>query len=321
MKSEEKLFKFIRNKVPNSVSFVDEIAQVLGVNYDAAYRRITGKTTLALNDVLKLMNAYNFSVDEIFTDKKNFIRVTKAEGVNSVDKLGDYFNIAISELKTISKFQNSEIYYSAKDLPVYYSEGTFRKFKVYAFLNVLADQFNFKKVAFKDFDKNEVLVTKLKSLEDIYESVSTTEIWCKDTLTSSINQILYFLKIGLLDQETAMEVVHDFHKTIQRIEHQCETGKRGNNNKSFKFYNNELLNLNNTIFMQGEKEQKFFVPYTTLSYIKIADSETCEEMIRYLKKQLQFSKQLSGDSAIERTIFFNTLYQRIDKLRELIQLG
>ena len=321
MKSEERLFNFIRKKVPNSVSFVDEIAQVLGVNYDAAYRRITGKTTLGLNDVLKLMNAYNFSVDEIFTDKKDFIRVTKAEGVNSVDKLGDYFNIAISELQTISKFQNSEIYYSAKDLPVYYSEGAFRKFKVYAFLNVLADQFNFKKMSFKDFDKNEVLVTKLKSLEDIYESVSTTEIWCKDTLTSSINQILYFLKIGLLDQETAMEVVHDFHKTIQRIEHQCETGKRGNNNKSFKFYNNELLNLNNTIFMQGEKEQKFFVPYTTLSYIKIADSETCEEMIRYLKKQLQFSKQLSGDSAIERTIFFNTLYQRIDKLRELIQLG
>lgn len=320
MKSEEKLFKFIRKKVPNSVSFVDEIAQVLGVNYDAAYRRITGKTALDLTAVLKLMEAYNFSMDEIFTDKKDFIRVTKAEGVNSVDKLGDYFHIAISELKTISKFQKSEIYYSAKDLPVYYSEGSFRKFKVYAFLNVLADQFNFKKVSFQDFDKNEVLVSKLKALEDIYESVATTEIWCKDTLTSSINQIVYFFKIGLLNQETALEVTADFYKTIQRIEQQCITGKRGDNDKQFKFYNNELLNLNNTIFMQGEKEQKFFVPYTTLSYIKIADAETCDEMIRYFKKQLQFSKQLSGDSGIERTIFFTTLYQRIDKLRELILL-
>ena len=72
MKSEEKLFKFIRKKVPNSVSFVDEIAQVLGVNYDAAYRRITGKTALDLTAVLKLMEAYNFSMDEIFTDKKAF---------------------------------------------------------------------------------------------------------------------------------------------------------------------------------------------------------------------------------------------------------
>ena len=106
--NDDVTINFIRNKVPNSVSFVDEIAQVLGVNYDAAYRRITGKTTLGLNDVLKLMEAFSFSVDEVFTDKKDFIRVTKAEGVNSVDKLGDYFNIAISELKTISKFQKSQ---------------------------------------------------------------------------------------------------------------------------------------------------------------------------------------------------------------------
>ena len=131
MIEEDKLFDYIKLKIPENVSFIDAIADVLDISYDAAYRRITGKTTLGLNDVLKLMEAFSFSVDEVFTDKKDFIRVTKAEGVNSVDKLGDYFNIAISELKTISKFQKSEIYYSAKDLPVYYSEGSFRKFKVY----------------------------------------------------------------------------------------------------------------------------------------------------------------------------------------------
>ncbi|MBL4568570.1 MAG: hypothetical protein JKY69_02565, partial [Flavobacteriaceae bacterium] len=141
------------------------------------------------------MKAFNFSIDDIFSDKKDFIRVTKAEGVNSIDQLGDYFSIAINELKSITKFQKSEIFYLAKDLPVYYSTGAFRKFKMYSFLNILADQFNFKKVTFKDFDKSQVLVSKLKLLEDTYESVSTTEIWCQDTLTSSINQILYFFKI------------------------------------------------------------------------------------------------------------------------------
>ena len=321
MKPEEKLFNFIRNKVPNSVSFTDEIAQVLKVNYDAAYRRVTGKTTLSLNETLRLMNAYDFTIDDIFSEKKDFIRVTKKEGVNSIDKLGEYFSLATSELKTISKFQKSDIYYSAKDLPVYYSKGAFRKFKMFSFLNVLADQFDFKKISFDNFDKNEALVSKLKELEDIYESVSTTEIWCKDTLTSSINQILYFFKIGYIEQENALLIVDDFYKTIQKIENQCITGQRGNNDKTFKLFNNDLLNLNNIIFMKGEKEQKFFVPYTTLSYIKIADSKTCEEMIRYFKKQLEFSKHLSGDSAIERTIFFNDLYKRIDKLRSIIQLG
>lgn len=320
MKSEEKLFNFIRKKVPNSVSFTDEIAQVLEVNYDAAYRRIMGKTTLSLKETLKLMEAYNFSIDDIFTDKKDFIRVTKAEGVNSVDKLEEYFNLAITELKEISKFQKAEIFYSAKDIPVYYSFGTFRKFKIYAFLNVLSDQFNFKKVAFKDFDTNNYLSTKLRTLEDIYESVSTTEIWSTDTLTSSINQIMYFFKSRIIEQEDALEIIKDFLKTIQRIEQQCVTGKRGKNDKTFKFYGNDLLNLNNTIFMQGEKQQKFFVPYTTLSYIKIADPDTCEEAIKYFKKQLQFSKNLSGDSAIERSIFFNDFYKRINRLKSIIEL-
>lgn len=321
MKSEEKLFNFIRKKVPSSVSFTDEIAQVLEVNYDAAYRRINGKTTVGLEEVLKLMKAYNFSIEDVFSEKKDFIRVTKAEGVNSVDKLGDYFSIATSELESISKFQKSDIFYSAKDLPVYYSHGLFRKFKMYSFLNVLADQFNFKKVFFENFDKDDVLVSKLKRLEDVYESVSTIEIWCKDTITSTVNQILYFFKIGLLEQENAILIVDDFCKTIKKVEEQCITGKRGDNDKTFKLYNNELLNLNNTIFMRGEKEQKLFVPYTTLSYIKISDAETCEEVERYFRKQLQFSKQLSGDSEVERTIFFNALYKRIYNLRELIQLG
>ena len=321
MKSEEKLFNFIRKKVPNSVSFTDEIAQALEVNYDAAYRRINGKTALTLQETLKLTEAYNFSITDIFSDKKDFIRVTKKEGVNSVDKLGDYFNLATTELSEISKFQRSEIFYSAKDIPVYYSYGAYRKFKMYAFLNVLSDQFNFKKTTFNDFDTNNFLTKKLKDLEDIYESVTTTEIWSTDTLTSSINQIMYFFKSGIIEQDDALEIIDDFLKTIQKIEQQCVSGKRGNNDKAFKFYGNDLLNLNNTIFMQGEKQQKFFVPYTTLSYIKIADPETCDEAIKYFKKQLQFSKHLSGDSAIERTIFFNDLYKRIDKLRSIIQLG
>ncbi|MDD7915253.1 hypothetical protein [Polaribacter ponticola] len=322
MKSEEKLFNFIRKKVPESLSFTDEIAQVLEINYDAAYRRISGKTAVSLQEVLKLMEAFDFSITDVFSDKKDFIRVTKKEGVNSVDKLGEYFSLASTELREISKFQSSEIIYSAKDIPVYYSYKSYRKFKMFAFLNVLSDQFNFKRIAFKDFDNNDYLSTKLKQLEDIYESVATTEIWSSDTLTSSINQIMYFFKSKILEQEDALLIIEDFLKTIQKIEHQCTTGKRGsNNNKVFKFYSNDLLNLNNTIFMQGEKTQKFFVPYTTLSYIKIADPDTCDEALKYLKKQLEFSKQLSGDSALERTIFFNEMYKKINKLKSIIKLG
>ena len=68
---------------------------------------------------------------------------------------------------------------------------------MYSFLNVLSDKYEFKKTPFKEFDKENNLLKKIDELEKCYENITTTEIWSENTLTSSLNQILYFFKIKI----------------------------------------------------------------------------------------------------------------------------
>ena len=64
--------------------------------------------------------------------------------------------------------------------------------------------------------------------------------------------------------------------------------------------------------MKTKTDKKVFVPYTNLSYFKINDKNTTNQIEQHLKKQLEFSKNLSGDAAVERKKFFNIIYQKIE---------
>jgi len=51
---QEQFIKYLKEKSQNNISFVDEIASVLDIGYDAAYRRINLKTSLTLEESVKL---------------------------------------------------------------------------------------------------------------------------------------------------------------------------------------------------------------------------------------------------------------------------
>lgn len=322
MKSEEeKLFSFIKEKLPENISFIEEISDVLDISYDAAYRRVKGKTALTLSETLKLTTHYNFIMCDVFSEKKEIITVSKTDSVNSIEELKNYFEFAINEIKEISKFKKADLLFAAKDLPFYYSSVLFSKFKMYTYLSVLSDKFKFEKLPFKDFDKDNVLVSTITKAEKCFEDITTTEIWNENTLTSSINQILYFFKIKLVSKTEAINICKDLRSIIKRIENQCISEKRGSGTKKYELFNNELLNLNNTVFLRAEKQKKLYIPFTSLSYLKVSDKATCETIEKYFLRQLHFSKLLSGNAGVERTIFFNSLYERISRLERQVELG
>ncbi|MEE9462374.1 MAG: hypothetical protein V3V53_11120, partial [Bacteroidales bacterium] len=52
------LFQNIRDQIPDHVSFVDEIAELLEISNDSAYRRIRGEKALSLFEVKKLCQRF-----------------------------------------------------------------------------------------------------------------------------------------------------------------------------------------------------------------------------------------------------------------------
>ena len=65
--------------------------------------------------------------------------------------------------------------------------------------------------------------------------------------------------------------------------------------------------------MKSDLEKKVFIPYTNLTFFKVIDKETTNQIEQHLKKQLQFSTNISGESSVERKKFFNAMYQKVEK--------
>ena len=92
---EDLLFNYVKEKLPKNVSLVNEIADILNINYDAAYRRIKGKTTLSLKEAFILADHYNLNLNDILSNKSlctNKIVVEKTHNIISDDFLDVFFD-------------------------------------------------------------------------------------------------------------------------------------------------------------------------------------------------------------------------------------
>ncbi|RPI43230.1 MAG: helix-turn-helix domain-containing protein [Bacteroidetes bacterium] len=75
------IFRRIRDQLPGHVSLVDEVADILGVSNDSAYRRIRGEKALSIQEVSKLAETFRISLDDLtaghsdtVTFRANFLR-------------------------------------------------------------------------------------------------------------------------------------------------------------------------------------------------------------------------------------------------------
>src|SRR5436305_13195983 len=68
---QQSFFSHIKSKLPSHFSFVDEIALVLNISNDSAYRRIRGEKPISLDEIHVLCTKYQVSIDQLFKLKNN----------------------------------------------------------------------------------------------------------------------------------------------------------------------------------------------------------------------------------------------------------
>ena len=71
-------------------SINEEIASILNISYDAAHRRVSGKSKFSIDETVALAHHFNFSLDEIFF-KQDKIIVEKTIDIQSQKDFWSYF--------------------------------------------------------------------------------------------------------------------------------------------------------------------------------------------------------------------------------------
>lgn len=305
MKYQEAFLRAIRSKIPKSVSLIDEIATVLQISYDASHRRISEKSKFSIDETIKLSDHFNISLDNLFSKKEKVI-VEKTIEIETLKDMLQYFKTSAEQIETLTKNPNTILYYSAKDIPLFYfMDGTIlSKFKAFVWLNLLNT--NQKKVSFESFVIEESFTEYMQKLKSVYENVSVNEIWNDTTINSSLQQILYFHEAGLLSVKNANALCKDLKRIINMIQEKCNT------NNNFAIYYNELILLNNNMLIETPENLTMFVPYTLLGYFITNNEDSCKNVHQFFKQQIINSKPLGQSGIKEQNLFFNRAIRKID---------
>ncbi|MCD9856194.1 XRE family transcriptional regulator [Epilithonimonas sp. JDS] len=307
---QELLLKQIRSKIGDK-SLNDEIANVLNISYDASHRRTSMKSKFSLEESLVLAKFYNISLDSFMESDKQII-AKKTKPIRTVTDLLNYFDDALHLLNDFKINKETEVYYSAKDIPFFYtiSDSVLSRFKLFVWMNLLNEK-DFMQ-PFDDF-KLERYSDKSEDLKSLYENLNVTEIWNNTTISSILNQVLFYSEIEILSKETAKLILEELKILIKSIEKKAE-----NENKNFHIYAHDILILNNSILFKNEEKSSLFVPYNMFGYMMTDDQSTCDDALNFFQHQIKNSTSLSFSGQRDRKKFFNSMLERIESLKNSI---
>ncbi|WP_395061205.1 helix-turn-helix domain-containing protein [Flavobacterium sp.] len=304
MNNQELLLKEIRKQLAPSTSLNDEIAVVLGISYDAAHRRVSGKSKFSIDESIVLCNHFNISMDSLFS-KNDKVIIEKTIEISSLKDMLNYFKKSAERIEQLATTEKAILYYSAKDIPLFYfMDGTIMsKFKAYVWLTLLNPKQE--TTAFENFVIDESFMEHTQKLKKIYEKVTVKEVWNDTTINSSLQQILYFYEAGLLTYKSATALYQDLKRILNLINEKS-------NKANYFIYYNELILLNNNMLIETDKKLTMFIPYTLLGYFITDNTESCQNVHQFFNQQIINSKPLNQSGIKDRNLFFNKAIRKID---------
>jgi hypothetical protein len=315
-------FQQIRNQIPDNLSFVHEIAGLLEISYDSAYRRIRGEKELTLDEMLKLGQRYGVSLDAIFHQRGNNV-VFRHFGLQATSRdITEWLSIVYKNYSDAAKAQSREIIYAAKDPPIhqYFQFPEIAAFKFFFWEKTLFDNVENEERLFRLDDINSDAVETGIQILKTAVSIPTTEIWNEDTFNMFTRQLEYYWESGYFEKrEDLLNIVDKLEKWVRHMQKQADYGFKfqygqppeGAEN-SFRMYENEVVLNDNAIFARIDNVTSVYITYNVISLLISQDPVFCKDVENYLHGLMRKSNLISLTGSKARNRFFNKLFATVE---------
>lgn len=324
---EQQLFLEACKERKTTNSFAAELADLLGLNLDAAYRRIRGATSLTFPEIQKICLHYNLSFDSIINYQgRSFpfqFNAMNQEGFEIVQ----YLNEIRNQLKILSKDEDSRILLTAMDLPYFRQFGyeSLRRFKVFFWQRSVLNLEEFKE---RKLDVREEMGECDEVMSDIfkyYHTFKSTEIWAPETLDSTLKQVQYYIDSGLFEsQESALMICDDLDRLLNKLEKEALVAKKSQTidgehyGSSFEMYQSDIFLSNNSIQAFSGGEVYTYVSFNSFNSLMSYAPPFSKECSLWIEQIRVKSILLSDVSEKLRYQFFQGLRAKIESLRKVI---
>ncbi|MCB9262919.1 MAG: hypothetical protein H6607_11150 [Flavobacteriales bacterium] len=306
-------------------NLANELAELLGVNVDAAYRRMRGTTALTFDEIRKICLHFNISFDSVIQYGGRLVPFQFNAMFQDKFRIVEYLKTIEFELKEISKVPHSKMTITAMDLPYFRQFGfkSLRRFKLFFWQRSVL---NLEEYRLKRFDANEEISEYEEITERIYKNyhgVASTEIWAPETLDSTIKQIQYYIDSGLfVDNETFEMIMEDLFALLNKLEREAETGRKliqtpdGVISSTLAMYQSDIFLSNNLIQAHREDKTFTYVSFNSFNSLMTFTPHFSEECDRWIEQIRLKSILLSEVSEKLRYQFFQSLRKKLMVIQE-----
>jgi hypothetical protein len=319
---QQQLFQQVKSALPGHVSVVDEVAELLQMSTDSAYRRIRGEKMLTLDEMALLCTKYQLSMDGLLHLNGNSIIFAGQQIDFSRFELEQHLQFILLQLQQLRSFGNCRMFYLAKDVPVfhYFHFSRLAAFKFYAWLKTILHNpvYNNKKFILSEA-VNDNWRELSSSIIDTYSSIPSEEIWSLETINSTIRQIEYCRDAMLFENEETVQLLYsELLQLVNHIEEQAAMGckfapgRQDENGGEFKLYYNGAILGDNTILMQMGEGRKVYLNHAILNYINTGDEKFCSYTAGAIDTIIQKSALISRVGEKERNKFFTILRNEVE---------
>jgi hypothetical protein len=316
----------VKSAIPANISLVDELADLLGVSNDSAYRRLRCETPLNIDEISKICMHFKVPFETDVQDDSETVSFNFFKLYGKNENFKKWLETLLSNVKRVGAIKESNILYAADDVPVWHHfvDEEFTCFKIFYWLKCILNQPDF---ADKNFDPELIdknLIKDAKNLLAEYNKTNSTEIWTEDTLNSTLKQIEYFWESGFFkNKEQALRMCNHIEQVVLTLKSKAEKnskliekGEVGTEN--FKLYRSEVMIGSNSILVSLGNNKVAFVSNNTFNFMTTSNSEFVKENEEWLKNLTRKSILISGVSEKQRNQFFKLLRDKIDHLRNSI---
>ncbi|MEO7923247.1 MAG: helix-turn-helix domain-containing protein [Chitinophagaceae bacterium] len=326
--AQDFLFQRIKEMLPQHISMVDTVSEILNVSSDSAYRRIRGETPLVLEEAKQLCDHYHLSLDQLLSITSGTINFQNVRINLQTYKFEKYLADLIKQVQHFSSFIEKEIIYLTKDLPIFHNfyYQPLIAFRYFFWMKTLIQHPDFLN---RHFDLNCVppeIEALSRQLTEEYTRIPSTEICNTECINAAITQIEFYKESGYFTSTADIKTIYEaLEQTMDHLKNQAEYGCKfmpGENpqlkKNNFKFFYNRVVLGDNTVMVVTDKIKTVFLNYDVLNYMTTRDEAFCDPCYRDLQNLMKRSTLISQTSEKQRNIFFNILHAKIkDRKRNL----
>ncbi|MBS1919916.1 MAG: hypothetical protein JST17_06670 [Bacteroidetes bacterium] len=327
---QQQLFNEIKRKLGENASVADEVAKLLAISSDSAYRRIRGEKMISLDELYKICIHYKISLDQMMDIQTGLFHFQGQLLDSKTYRYDEYLMTTLHWLAYFNSFKVKEYFYLCKDVPIFH-HFYFRElasFKYYFWLKTIFRFPDFIHRKFRVDDYPDDFFGLGSKIISTYNQIPCVEIWNLESINTMIRQMEYCRDNQIFDSDReALKVYEAFEKYLDHLQKQAELGYKFDISDTekkplgrFKMYFNEWILLDNNMMAILDNTKLSIVPHTAINYMICRDLTFTEKQYQFIQNLMQRSTQISEVSEKERSRFFRILRERIEKRKESLKV-